>query len=118
MASENQPEPAIDITRSQQPPETVETIRAGLEKERLSSARLLNDFASAIRSSAGTVRDKAGTSAAWAAREARHAAHYVQGHYLREWSVGLGRFVRRHPAPAVIAAVVAGYAAGRALRRR
>lgn len=118
MATENQPEPTIDVTRRQQLPETPETMRAELERERLSSARLRSDFASAIRSSAGTVKEKAGTSAAWAAREARHAAHYVQDHYLGEWSVGLVRFVRRHPAPALIVAVVAGYAAGRALRRR
>jgi hypothetical protein len=104
MATESQPEPT--------------TMRAELERERQSSARLRNDFASAIRSSAGTVKEKAGTSVAWAAREARQAARYVQHHYVREWSAEVGRFVRRHPAPALIVAVVAGYAAVRALRRR
>ena len=118
MATENQPEPTLDVTRRQQPPETAETMRVELERERQSSARLRNDFASAIRASAGTVKEKAGASVAWAAREARQAAHYVQDHYLREWSVGLWRFARRHPASALIAAVVVGYAAGRALRRR
>lgn len=117
MAAEDQPESTIDVTR-RQPPETPETMRAELEKQRQSSARLMDDFAHAIRSSAGTVREKAGTSAAWAAREARQAAHYVQDRYLREWSIGVGRFVRRHPAPALIVLLAAGYALGRALRRR
>ncbi len=117
MAAENQPEFIVDVTR-RQPQEPPETMRAELEKQRQSSARLRDDFARAIRSSAGTAREKAGASAAWAAREARQAVHYVQDRYLREWSIGLGRFIRRHPAPAVIVLVAAGYALGRALRRR
>lgn len=118
MATENQPESVAGGTRNQQLPETPEIMQAELERERQSSARLRHDFASAIRASAGTVKEKAGTSVAWCRREARHAAQYVQDHYLRDWSTEVGRFIRRYPAPSLIVAVVAGYAAGRALRRR
>jgi hypothetical protein len=52
------------------------------------------------------------------AGRASYAAHYVQEHYLRETVTGLGRIIRRYPAPSLGGAAVAGFMVGRALRRR
>lgn len=119
MATEHQPDSSLEITRKQPPlPQTPETMRRELEAQRQSSARLLNELGSAIRSSAGTVKDKAGDGMAWAARRAGHAAQYVQDRYLRDNAADLGRLIRRHPGSSLVVAAVAGYVFGRVLRRR
>ena len=115
MGSENEP----IHTTSQQPAEIpVSSMRSELEKQRQTSRRLLNDLASAIYRSASHVTNRAGGAVASAARRTGSAAHYVQDQYLREMVTGLGRFVRRHPAPSLAAAVIAGVVVGRALRNR
>jgi hypothetical protein len=92
----------------------LQAVNLELEQQRQTSARLLDDLAMALSKSAGA----ASGHAVSAARRTGHAAHYMQEHYVKEMAAGLGRFVRRHPAPSLIAAVLAGYAAGRALRNR
>jgi ElaB/YqjD/DUF883 family membrane-anchored ribosome-binding protein len=113
MASEDQP------IASQPPPEIpVSSMRTELEKQRQTSRRLLNDLGSAIYKSASHVRNRAGGAMASAARRTGNAAHYVQEQYLREMVTGLGRFIRRNPAPSLAAVLIAGFLVGRALRNR
>jgi hypothetical protein len=74
-----------------------------IERERESSARLLNRFAAALRSSAPRLQD---------------AAHYVQDRYMRTMADGFGRSVRRRPGLSLAIALMAGIAIGRAFRSR
>ncbi len=105
MSSPNQPEPSIPITRKTA--EASVNIQAELDEQRRKSARLLHDFALALYASAGKLP-----------RGVSHAAHYLQGRYVREAATGAGKFLRRHPGASMMAAVVAGFLVGRALRRR
>lgn len=115
MGSENQP---IDTSSQPQAEIPVASMRRELELQRQTSRLLLNDLAAAIYRSASHVTTRAGGAMASAARRTGHAAQYVQEHYLREMVTGLGRFIRRHPAPSVAAILIAGFVAGRALRNR
>jgi hypothetical protein len=105
MSTPNDPEASIHITRK--PADTPGSIQAELEIEQRKSARLLHDFALALYNSAGRVP-----------RSVTQAAHYLQGRYVREAATGAGRLIRRNPGAAVLAAVVAGFLIGRAIRRR
>jgi hypothetical protein len=107
MGTENQPL----HTAASEPPQLPSALTQELEQQRQNTARLLNALATAIYKSASHV-------SARAARRTTHAAHYVQDHYMRGAASGVGRFIRRYPAPSLVAAVVAGFAIGRALRRR
>ena len=112
MGTENQPPlPAAGYPPADIPPASM---RTELEKQRQVTARLLGDLGSAITRSARQVRRGANS----AARRTGHAAQYVQEHYVRDWVAGLGRLVRKHPASSMAVVVLAGYAVGRALRRR
>lgn len=111
MPEEEQP---IDAGGGAQAEMPVAVMRRELERERRTSRRLLNELASAISTSA----THAGGAMASAARRTGHAAQYVQDQYLREMVTGLGRFIRRHPAPSIAAVLLAGFLAGRALRNR
>ena len=110
MGLENQPLHAA-VNRPEAGPSSV---REGLEQQRQTSARLLNELAAALSKSAGSVSERA----AAAARRTGQAAHYVQERYLKEAATGLGRFIRRHPASSLLVAVIAGFAVGQAIRRR
>lgn len=105
MSSQNEPEASIHITRRSG--ESPVNLQAELDEQRRKSARLLHDFALALYASAGKVPRTVG-----------QAAHYLQGRYVREVATGAGRVVRRNPEVALIAAVVAGFLVGRAIRRR
>ena len=111
MGTENQPSIPASHPQPDIPPASM---RTELEKQRETSARLLSDLACAISRSAGHVRRGAGS----AARRTGHAAQYVQEHYMRDMATGLGRFIRRHPAPTLVAAILTGYVAARVLQRR
>ena len=115
MGTENQP---FDTASQKAAEIPVSSMRSELEKQRQTSLRLLNDLASAIYRSASQVTNRAGGAVASAARRTGSAAQYVQDQYLREMVTGLGRFIRRHPAPSLAAAVIAGIVVGRALRNR
>jgi ElaB/YqjD/DUF883 family membrane-anchored ribosome-binding protein len=105
-------------TTSQTPEIPVSSMRSELEKQRQTSSRLLNDLGSAIYKSASQVTNRAGGAMASAARRTGHAAHYVQEQYLREMVTGLGRFIRRNPAPSLAVVLIAGFMVGRTLRNR
>ena len=78
-----------------------------LEKSRESAARLLDSLAQKLRFP-GAVRH--------AATGIERAAHYVQVHSVKDVATGIGRLVRRRPAPTLLLAVIAGFLVGRALR--
>jgi len=105
MSSPNDPDTSVPITR--QPVVTPARLQAELEVEQRKTARLLHDFAQALYSSAGRVP-----------RTVSQAAHYLQGHSVKEAATGAGRVIRRNPSAAMLAAVVAGFLIGRAIRQR
>jgi hypothetical protein len=80
-----------------------------LERSRESAARLLDTLAQKIGANRA-VRS--------AASGVQRAAHYVQAHGVKDVAFGIERVVRRRPAAAIAAAVVAGFLFGRALRSR
>ena len=88
-------------------------LQSELEQARLSSARLLEAFAQKL--GAASARMPFGRGAA---DTFERAARYVQGHSVRDMAAGMGRTVRRHPAPSIAVAVVAGFLVGRAIRSR
>ena len=88
-------------------------LQTELDQSRESAARLLEAFARKLGSVAGRVPLGRG-----AAVSVGRAARYVQHHSVRDMAAGIGRIVRRHPAPSIALAVVAGFLVGRALRSR
>jgi ElaB/YqjD/DUF883 family membrane-anchored ribosome-binding protein len=111
MGTESQPLLPSAGQTAELPPAS---IRTELEKQRQTSARLLQDMAAAITRSAGNVRRRADS----AARRTGQAAQYVQERYVREMVTGAGRVIRRHPAASLTAVVLAGFLIGRSLARR
>lgn len=80
-----------------------------VEKSRESAARLLDSLAQKVGANRA-VRS--------AASGVQRAAHYVQAHSVKDVASGIERAVRRRPAAAIAAAVIAGFLVGRALRSR
>ncbi len=89
--------------------QTPREIEREIEKSRESTARLLDSFAQKLRLR-GAVRN--------AATGVQRAAHYVQVHSVKDVATGIERVVRHRPAVSVLAAVLAGFLVGRALRSR
>jgi hypothetical protein len=84
-------------------------LQAEVERSRESAARLLD-----------TLAQKVGANRAIhsAACGVQRAAHYVQGHSVKDVATGIERAARSRPGAALALAVIAGYLAGRALRSR
>jgi hypothetical protein len=82
-----------------------EHINSELEHERQSAARILQQFAGALRKAAreGSIRD---------------AAQYVHMHYWKDLAAGIGELVQKLPALSIVAAFTTGYVAGRLIRSR
>jgi len=84
-----------------------DALQSELDKSRESSTRLLDNLAAkigarrAVRSATGGIE---------------RAAHYVQGHSVKEMATGVEQVVRRRPAYSIAIAVIAGYLLGCALR--
>jgi hypothetical protein len=83
---------------------------AELERQRQSSAKLMNTLATRLAAFASM-----GTRAAG---NAQRAAYYVQSSSPKELVTGLERWIRRRPGSSLLAAAAAGFLIGRALRRR
>jgi hypothetical protein len=96
---------ADEITHTKDPRE----VQAEFEKSRESAARLMESLAQKT----GAVRAVRG-----AASGIGRAARYVQDRSVSDLASVMGRLVRQRPAYLIVAAVVAGFLVGRALRSR
>jgi ElaB/YqjD/DUF883 family membrane-anchored ribosome-binding protein len=88
-----------------------------IERERQSSARLMDSFAASLRKNLPS-KDEARDMLRTAGEKVQNAAHYVQDEYLKDMSSGVERFARRRPGVSIGTAVLVGFLLGRALRRR
>lgn len=82
--------------------DSADELESELARSRESAGRLLENLA-----------EKVGAIPA-----VRGAAQYWQEHSAREMATDFHRAVRRNPAPAIVAALVAGFVLGRALEVR
>jgi ElaB/YqjD/DUF883 family membrane-anchored ribosome-binding protein len=100
------------------PTASSESIHNEIERQRQSSARLLDNFAAKLGAVASRGGRTAGGAVRYAADNVQRAAHYVQGDSLKETAREIERFIRRRPAPSLIVAAAAGFLLGRALGSR
>lgn len=85
------------------PAHNLEELKSDLEKSSQTAANLLDALARKLK-------------ATRAAHRIGSAARYVQAHSMREVATGIERWIRRRPASAILAATIAGFVVGRALR--
>jgi len=100
----------VEHTLSGTPDLPSSRISCELEKQREAAARLLRRLAISLRSI--PAREKVHT----ATEKVQQAAHYVQQHYLKDARAQLERLAKRRPAVSMLAAAIAGYVVGRAIR--
>lgn len=84
-----------------------------------STARTLESAACTLRKKVETIPGgkRVTRFANTAAGKLDSAAAYVRGHELQDVMQDVGSFVRRRPSQSLLAAVIAGFVAGRLVRR-
>ncbi len=92
-------------------------LAADLEKERQSSARLMDKLSESIKANIPS-KEEAREMLHDAGTKVQDAARYVREHYLKEVTSGVEGYARRRPAASLAVAAAAGFLLGRALRSR
>ena len=91
------------------PAQTSDDLQQEVERSRRSAAMLLESFAQKLKAPRAVRNTASGLG---------RAAGYVQTHRMKEVATTISEEVRRRPVPAIVAAMIAGFLIGRALRSR
>jgi ElaB/YqjD/DUF883 family membrane-anchored ribosome-binding protein len=98
--------------------EVSRNVQEKIDEQRRPAADRLESAASALHEKAGSLPggEKVAGMAHGAANTMRATADYVRDHDVSEMASGVGSFVRRYPAQALLSAAAIGFLIGRSFR--